>query len=154
MKMPSGYVASLDFRVEVDVLTVSEFCSLCRAVDWDAPPPEQVETALTNSIARFSLYSGGDLIGMGRFVGDRAMFCSVYDFAIRPEFQNRGAGTFLMRFMLDWLRNHLPSGRHICCDLMSATGKTGFYERFGFAPLPNPAMNLENGMTMMVEGKA
>ncbi len=37
---------------------------------------------------------------------------------------------------------------------MSATGKTGFYERFGFVPLPNPAINLENGMTMMVGGKA
>lgn len=152
--MPSGHIASPEFRVEVDVLTVPEFCSLCRAVDWDAPPEEQVETALANSIARFSLYSDRELIGMGRFVGDRAMFCSVYDFAIRPEFQNCGAGTFLMRFMLDWLRNHLPSGRHICCDLMSATGKTGFYQRFGFAPLPNSAMNLENGMTMMIGGKA
>lgn len=110
MKTPSAHIASPEFRVEVDVLTVSEFCALCRAVDWDAPPPEQVETALTNSTARFSLYSGGDLIGMGRFVGDRAMFCSVHDFAIRPEFRIRGAGTFLMHFMLDWLRNHLPAG--------------------------------------------
>lgn len=89
--MPSGHIASPEFRVEVDVLTVPEFCSLCRAVDWDAPPEEQVETALANSIARFSLYSDRELIGMGRFVGDRAMFCSVYDFVIRPEFQNCGA---------------------------------------------------------------
>lgn len=144
--------AESGFTVRVDGLTGEEYIRLFRSPGWEAPELEQVETALRHSCAVFSLYSDGVLIGMGRLIGDRALAYLCRDVVVLPEFQHQGAGSFLMRSMLEWIADDLPAGGKASCELFSATGKTSFYQRFGFQPLPNAS--LETGMMRMVEGRA
>lgn len=138
------------YNVRLNVLTAEEYIRLFSSPGWTAPGGEQVKTALEHSLAAFSVYSEDKLIGMGRLIGDRSMSYMFRDLVILPEYQRKGAGTFLMRTMLDWLANDLPSGWQASCELFAATGKVSFYEKFGFEPLPNPF--LENGMMRMVKG--
>lgn len=139
------------FSVQVNALAAKDYLRLFRSPGWKAPGEEQVEAALRNSLAVFSVYADRTLIGMGRLIGDRSMAYMFRDIVILPEYQHQGAGSFLMRSMLDWIAGDLPTGRWASCELFATTGKGAFYEKLGFESLPNAF--LENGMMRMVQGK-
>ncbi len=138
------------YSVKTNVLTAPEFNRLGCAVGWEMPPEAQSAAALQNSLVTFSLYSGDMLIGMARLIGDRAMAYMVREVVVLPEFQKQGAGTFLMLAVQQWIARDVPRGWRASCELLAANGKRSFYQRCGFAPLPNQF--LENGMTQMIEG--
>lgn len=141
----------MDYRIRIGVLTAQEHIRLFSSPGWTPPGEEQVTAALKNSLAVFSVYADETLIGMGRLFGDRSMSYMFRDVVILPEYQRKGAGTFLLKTMLDWIADDLPSGWQVSCELFAATGKIPFYQKFGFEPLPNHV--LENGMMRMVAGR-
>ena len=140
------------YSVQLNTLNPSDYIKLFRSPGWDAPCKEQVDTALRNSLAVFSVYTDKTLIGMGRLVGDRAETYIFRDIVILPKYQKQGIGTLLMNVMLDYIANDLPSGWHASCELLASQGKSAFYQKFGFKPLPNPF--LENAMMQMIEGRS
>lgn len=150
IRIPVRRVGSRAYSVRLNELSAADFVTLYRSPGWEAPPEEQVRTALQNSLAVFSVHAGDMLIGMGRLIGDRSMAYMVRDVVILPAFQRCGAGSFLMRAMLEWIAHDLPAGWRGSCELFAAQGKSEFYQKFGFEPLPNPY--LENGLMRMVDG--
>lgn len=149
LKSDRVFEARADYSVRTGELTVPDYIRLFQSAGWEAPPEDQVAVALRNSVAVFSIYAGDTLVGMGRLLGDRSTACFMRDVVILPEYRRHGAGTFLLKAMLDSIRAALPAGWKASCELFAARGKTSFYRNLGFQELPNRF--LANGMMRMVE---
>lgn len=123
-------------EIKENVLTADEFIRLYNSVGWCAPAHEQVKNALEHSLHTFSLYNDGNLAGMVRLLGDMSMTYYVKEFVIFPEAQAHGFGRMLMERINDYIAKQLPKGWAASLELMSADGKEGFYEKFGFERRP------------------
>ncbi|KHD35215.1 acetyltransferase [Clostridium acetobutylicum] len=120
------------FEIKRESLTPEVFNSLAEAVGWGHPSIDQVEEALKNSLYTACVVDGSNFIAMGRIVGDLSMSYFIKDVAVMPEYQNRGIGKLLMMDMLSFIESKTPAGWKTCIELLSAHGKEGFYEKFGF----------------------
>lgn len=123
-------------RIEENRLTVDQFMALFRAVGWEAPLPEQVETALKNSAATFTACDGEQAVGMVRLLGDGGMSWYLKDFAVLPSMQGKGVGRMLMESVEQFIEKNLKDGWAVSLELISAAGKEPFYEKFGFEIRP------------------
>lgn len=123
-------------RIEQDRLCTAQFKDLFKAVGWQAPPLEQIEVALSNSVAVFCAYDDEIPVGMVRLIGDGGMSYYVKDFAIRPEYQGQGIGRRLMESIEQYIRSQLKEGWAVSLELISSKGKESFYEKFGFEVRP------------------
>ena len=99
------------------------------------------EVALRNTLHGVWLREGGDLVGMGRLIGDGACFAQVTDIAVHPAFQRMGLGTRIMAGLMTWASENLPSGCYI--SLIADPGAEHLYEKFGFSSRNGMARTLE-----------
>ena len=60
-----------------------------------------LRAAYANSLAIFSAYSGGRLVGVVRAVGDGASIVYVQDLIVHPEYQRKGVRTGLLHAIFD-----------------------------------------------------
>lgn len=118
-------------------LTAEEFCILEEAVGFGKPNISQSKRAIENSIYLVSAKLEGEIVGMGRLVGDRARIFYIQDVCIKPEFQRKGIGKLIVKKLIDHIKNNSMSNTRVAVGLMSAKGKEGFYQQLGFRIRPN-----------------
>ena len=116
------------------------------AVGWSRYQPDQIEEGLKNSLYLIVAYDEEIPIGMGRVVGDGKLIFYIQDVIILPEYQKNGIGFEIMKRIMDFISS--KSVDHSIIGLMSAVGKEGFYEQFGFIRRPNEKMGC--GMNIWV----
>ncbi len=86
--------------------------------------------SLDNSIYSVVALHRATAVGMGRIVGDGAIYFYIQDVAVLPDHQGRGVGVSIMDDLVEWLRAHAPEKAFI--GLFAAAGTEPFYRRFGF----------------------
>lgn len=86
--------------------------------------------ALDNSLYAVVAMYDGEAVGMGRIVGDGAIFYYIQDIAVNPVHQKRGVGTKIMDTLMEYLRCNAPEKAFI--GLFAAEGTVPFYEWYGF----------------------
>jgi GNAT superfamily N-acetyltransferase len=111
--------------------TVAEYCRLRRSCGWPVPEAAACESALGNSVLGVVALLNGDTVGMGRVVGDGALWNYIQDVVVLPEHQRKGLGRMLMDAIMRELAKTAAVGSDVA--LISAPGKVPFYERYGFA---------------------
>ena len=112
--------------------TVSEYIELTGAVGWsEYVTPETAQVALMNSLFVIVAEQAGSAVGMGRVVGDGALFFYVQDVIVVPSLQGRGLGDTIMVHLMRWLEGAAPDRAFV--GLFAATGRAPFYERYGFS---------------------
>lgn len=136
-------------KIKENILTASAFNYLFGSVGWIAPTEEQTLKALGNTLCTFSVYDDERLIGMGRLLGDYAMSFYIKDVAILPDYQGKGIGKELMKYIIVYVKKQLPPGWRVSLELISSKGKEGFYRNCGFEERPCDFDGA--GMFMMVE---
>lgn len=115
--------------------TPDEYRALCESVGWGAVINfEAARTAIPNSLAGVVAVQDGQAVGMGRIVGDGAIFFYIQDIAVHPDHQGRGLGRAIMTRLMAYLAAHAPAKAFI--GLFAAEGKGPFYEQFGFEQHP------------------
>lgn len=72
----------------------------------------------------------GQVVGMGRVLGDGGWYFLVVDMAVLPEHQRRGLGAVVLESLLDEIRSGAPAGAWV--TLMADPPGRRLYERFGF----------------------
>ncbi|URZ14632.1 GNAT family N-acetyltransferase [Clostridium felsineum] len=139
------------FQLKRGSLTPEIFNALAEAVGWGHPEITQVEEALKNSLYTVCIFDNNNFIAMGRIVGDLSMSYFIKDVAVMPEYQNKGVGRLILTDMLSFIESKTPEGWKTCIELLSAHGKEGFYEKFGF----RKRIKEENGcgMTLIIRFK-
>ena len=110
--------------------TVETFVALRSAAEMAPRSLEAVEAGLPNSThAVTAVYEPtGEVVGMGRIVGDGATVYHICDMAVHPDHQGRGIGSLLMDALWSFIDETAPEGAYV--SLLADVD--GFYERFGF----------------------
>ena len=83
---------------------------------------------LPRSLFAVTLYRDGQLIGMGRVVGDGGCNFQIVDVAVDPSAQRQGHGRRIMDALMDYLERNAPPYAHI--SLLADVPE--FYETLGF----------------------
>jgi ribosomal protein S18 acetylase RimI-like enzyme len=106
----------------VDWKVVSE---ILKRVGMTYDKPAVHKKAFENSYVTMFIYKENQLIGFGRAISDGFFQAAIYDVAVIPEFQKKGAGSIIIRSIL----SRLPKCNII---LYANPGKEIFYEKHRF----------------------
>ena len=87
--------------------------------------------ALPRSLFAVVAVADGNTVGMGRIVGDGAIFFYVQDIAVLPQWQGRGVGKAILSALVGWVHENAPEKSFL--GVFAVKGTEVFYERFGFA---------------------
>ena len=120
-----------------NILQPEDFVRLRIATGFTAVPVEHAKRALEGGLINVSALLDGQLVGMGRMVGDGAMYWYLQEIIILPEYQKMGIGTKIVNYLIDYAVEHSATGTFTTIGGVSAKGKEGFYSKLGFDIIPN-----------------
>jgi GNAT superfamily N-acetyltransferase len=107
--------------------------------------PKTLEAArrgLPNTLYGVHLRRGGEVVGMGRIIGDGGCFFIVVDIAVIPALHGRGLGKRIMAALDAWLTTNVPASAYVS---LAADGDAKYlYEKFGFVETTPVTVNMED----------
>ena len=96
---------------------------------------------LPNTLYGVSLLLDGQIVGMGRVIGDGGCFFIVVDIAVTPSLQGQGLGKRIMAALDHWLRANAPPSAVV--SLVADGDARHLYARFGFVETAPFSVNME-----------
>ena len=114
------------------------------ACGWSEIAPERAIRALEASILHVTAQEDGEIIAMGRVVGDGEMYFYLQDIVVAPAHRGRGLGRAIVARLLQDLTPLAQPGSTI--GLMAAHGVEPLYEAAGFTRRPTDTLGA--GMTL------
>ena len=126
------------YQIIERVATIEEYRELCTAVGWaDVMNFDAAKTALPNSL--YGVVAVCErlkdvVVGMGRVVGDGAIFYYVQDVAVHPQHQGKGVGKAIVNQLVAYVKENAPPQAFL--GVFAAHGAEAFYERYGFRDDP------------------
>lgn len=126
----------VQYELVDNVLSAEDFIRLKVATGFIDRPVQQVEKALKNGLFNVSAVCDGKVIGMGRLVGDGAMYWYLQEIIVLPEYQGKGIGKSIVNRLIEHIRSEAVPGTKIEIGLTAVKGKEPFYEKFGFSVCP------------------
>jgi ribosomal protein S18 acetylase RimI-like enzyme len=139
-------VDSDKYSIKLESPSIEEFLNLRDKIGWGELDFNLAKTSLNNSLFHVIVRDKSQLIGMGRIVGDGAMYFYIQDVIVDPSYQNSGVGSALMEHIENFLSVAAIKGSTI--GLLAAKGKEDFYTRYGY--MLRPSNSLGNGMCRFV----
>lgn len=127
-----------NFRLKLASPTVDEFLVLRAKVGWQGIALNLAESSLLNSLFHVVIYDKQQLVGMGRVVGDGAMYFYIQDVVVDPAYQGLGLGAALMEQIENYLSDTVNKGATV--GLLAAKDKEVFYARYGYLARPNASL--------------
>ena len=124
----------VDFVVEKRPPEVSDYLKLRNAVGWDAVPEDVSATALAKYLFSVCIVVKGEVVGMGRVIGDDGLYLYIQDVMVLPGYQRQGIGSRIMDLITAYLDENLC--KEVFVGLKSAPGLECFYGRYGFTSNP------------------
>lgn len=131
-------------RLMDNILQAEDFVRLRIETGFAEIPVEHARRALQNGLINVSAIYNGELVGMGRLVGDGAMYWYLQEIIVLPKFQRKGIGTMIVNHLMDYAKANSTTGKFTTIGGVSVKGKEPFYEKMGFDII-------SNGIRKMVE---
>ena len=121
------------YRLREELPDPETFVALREAAGMPARSLEGVERGLPNSLYGVVVVHEptGDVVGMGRIIGDGGTVYQISDMAVHPDHQRRGLGTRIMTALETYIEEMAPPRAYV--NLIADVD--GFYEQFGFEPV-------------------
>ena len=135
---------SVQFELADNMLKADDFVRLKVAAGFMDRPLQQAEKALKNGLFNVSAICDGKVVGMGRLVGDGAMYWYLQEIIVLPEYQGKGIGKSIVNRLIEHIKSASIPGTEVHVGLITVKGKESFYEEFGFAAI-------STGMRMWLE---
>lgn len=88
------------------------------------------ETSINNSIHCITVKENEQIVGMGRIVGDGAIYFYIQDIVVHPEHQKKGIGKEIMNHLVEYLNTNAPDKAFV--GLFASQGNGSFYEKYNF----------------------
>lgn len=120
---------------------VDDYRRLRLAAGMTPKSEEAARRGLPNTLHGVSLLRDGELVGMGRVIGDGGCFFIVADIAVVPEWQGRGLGRRIMAALDAWLQANVPDSAYV--NLVADGDAKYLYEKFGFVDTAPHSINME-----------
>ena len=119
-------------------LTVDEYLSIESKMDgMDETSREQAKKSLSHQICSVAAFKSDDIIGIGRLIGDAAIYWCLVDVWVLPEYQGKGIGRQIVNWLIQYVKDNSIKDTSVSVFLMSAHGKEGFYKKLGFRCRPH-----------------
>lgn len=128
-------------------ITVNELLEMIESVGWKTYSKEQVEKALRNTMYKVKATVDGKLAGIGRVVGDESIVCILSDICVKPEYQGKGIGLVITKYLKEKIESNIKDGEKIQIELTPTAGNEAFYEKAGFKYKPDKI----TGMYLWIE---
>lgn len=116
-----------------DICKVDEYNNLRKAYNMPVRNREASKIGLKNSFFMVCLRlkdREGELIGMGRVIGDGGCFYNVVDIAVHPDYQNKKLGSYIMWEIKKYLDVNIPKDSYV--NLIADFPADKLYKKFGF----------------------
>jgi len=126
-----------EVRLVDNILQAEDFVRLRIEAGFAEIPVEHARKALQNGPVNVSALYNGELVGMGRLVGDGAMYWYLQEIIILPKFQRNGIGTMIVNHLVEYAKANSITGKFTTIGGVSAKGKEPFYEKMGFEIITN-----------------
>lgn len=123
-----------NYHLEIRKIKVDEYQSLRNTTGWDSIADEVVKKALKNDLFSVCVLDGEKIIGMGRVIGDGAIYFYIQDVIVHPDHQGKGVGKQMMNSIEKYLEKETNINSFI--GLMAAEGVKEFYEKYGYLERP------------------
>lgn len=131
-------------------ISVEEYFYLRDKVNWKRLTQRQAELALKNCLFNVkAIDENGNVVGMGRIVGDGAVISYIQDLIVVPEAQGKKTGSLIIQRLIDYVKSIREEGSTMMLCLMCAKGREPFYIKHGFMQRPND--NLGPGMIQYLD---
>ncbi len=131
-------------------ITVDEYLDIRARVNWKRLSLNQAKKALSNCLFNVkAVDEEGNMIGMGRIVGDGAVICYIQDLIVIPTAQNKGVGSIIIKRLKEYVYGLREENTTMMLCLMCAKGREKFYIDNGFTARPTEALG--PGMIMYME---
>jgi GNAT superfamily N-acetyltransferase len=117
-------------EIEERTPTDEEFATITAAVGFKPHPPEAVRIGLANSWYSVCAVVAGEVVGVGRIVGDGALHLYITGIMVLPSHQRQGVGSQIVEALLAKARQ-VPY-RNTLIEALPLPGLESFYARFGF----------------------
>jgi ribosomal protein S18 acetylase RimI-like enzyme len=137
----------MELILERRVARSDEYLDLRKAAGWPGFPEDVARRGLAMSLFGICAMSGGKIIGMGRIVGDNAIYFQIQDVIVDPSFQRSGVGKRIMQELMRYVNENAGTNANV--GLMCSKGREKFYEKFGFVTRPGEKFGA--GMIRIVE---
>lgn len=122
-------------------ISVDEYLTLRSKVNWKQLSTNQAELAIKNSLFFVkAIDENGNVIGMGRIVGDGAVISYIQDLVVIPEAQSDGVGSVIIKRLIEYVESIREKGTTMMLCLMCAKGREPFYLKHGFIARPTDAL--------------
>lgn len=119
-----------------NVLCCEDYYRLRESVGWHNFSRVQAEKSLKNSLYTVTVEKDGQVIGMGRLIGDGTYFIIV-DIVVQPADQQQGIGSRIIDLLLAYVDRETPPGGRSSIQLIAEKGKEAFYIKKGFKLIPH-----------------
>ncbi len=120
------------FEIKSGTPSAEEFLYLRNTVEMGTRSLEGAKKGLGNELYGVLLYlrDSGELVGMGRIVGDGGTVFHICDMVVKPEWQKKGAGTMIMNQLMNFIDELGISDAYV--NLIADVDD--FYQKWGFKP--------------------
>jgi ribosomal protein S18 acetylase RimI-like enzyme len=126
----------VEFNIQHRPPTVSEYNGLRQLAGWPTFNPALAEKGLSNSLFSVCIIDQrNSLLGVGRVIGDGALYFHIQDVIVHPNYQRSGIGKIIMNELLEYIDG--VGGENTSIGLMCSKGREQFYVDFGFIARPN-----------------
>lgn len=112
--------------------TPAEHRFLWEAVGWGKIDPETAASSLNHSLYGVVVEHEGEIVAMGRIVGDGALYFYIQDVAVLPDHQKHGLGKMIVQRLMAHIESRRLKSGSAFVGLFASHGKEAFYEQFGF----------------------
>lgn len=119
-----------------NTLSYEDYCRLRQSVGWTNFSKTQTEKSLEKSLYTVVANSDGQVVGMGRLIGD-GMYYMIVDIVVLPTYQKLGIGSTILNMIVDYVNRETPVGGRSSIQLIAEKGKEKFYEKRGFKIIPH-----------------
>ncbi len=120
------------YELVVEVPSAEDYRRLRVASGLSPKSAEAAAAGLPNTLFAVVIKTGGQVVGMGRVVGDGGLFFQVVDIAVEPRHQGRGLGKAIVGRIVEHLRATAPVSAYV--SLIADGDAHRLYEQFGFTP--------------------
>lgn len=126
--------------VENDIC-VEEYFYLRDKVNWKPLTDRQAQLAVSNCLFNVkAVDENGNILGMGRIVGDGAVISYIQDLIVIPEAQGKGIGSLIIERLIAYVKSLCEGGSEMMLCLMCAKGREPFYIKHGFVARPTDSL--------------
>jgi len=121
-----------DFDITHATPSVDDYRRLRLAAGMSDRSPASVAAGLPNTFFGVVARVDGQVVGMGRIIGDGGTAFQLVDIAVEPAFQGRGIGKAIVARLVDHLNTNAPKGAYV--SLIADGNAHYLYAKFGFQP--------------------